>query len=128
MMKSRFLKELVFVILLSLLGVYIVNYFLGEYAEWNLAYIGIILFSILSILIHFFGKLSLKSANKYGFIRLIMGNVMFKIIACFGVVGVYFKLYAPDNKYFLLPFLLVYLIFTIFETYFLLKQSAVKKK
>jgi hypothetical protein len=56
-----------------------------------------------------------------------MGNVMFKIIACFGVVGVYYKLYKPTDKYFLLPFLLVYLIFTIFETYFLLKQSDRKK-
>jgi len=124
---SRFIKELILVILVSLLTVAITNYFLGPQAEWKLSFIGIALFASLSVIVNFLGKLSLRSENKYGFINLIMANVMFKIIASFAVVGMYFKLYSPDNKFFILPFLLVYLIFTIFETSSLMRQSDLKK-
>ena len=124
---SRFIKELIIVITLSLSAITITNYFLGDNAEWRLSFIAIALFSSLSTFINVFGSLILKSENKYSFIRLVMVNVMIKVLASIATVWIYFKLYTPDNKFFLLPFLLVYLIFTIFETSFLIRQSDANK-
>ncbi len=124
---SRFIKELIIVITLSLSAITITNYFLGDNAEWRLSFIAIALFSSLSTFINVFGSLILKSENKYSFIRLVMVNVMIKILSSIATVWIYFNVYAPDNKFFLLPFLLVYLIFTIFETSFLIRQSDANK-
>lgn len=124
---SRFFKELMAVIFICLITIGITNYFLDTKAEWNLSFIGIILYTSLSVLVNFLGNISLRSENKYGFISLIMANVLIKMIASIAAVGIYFKLYAPDNKFFVLPFLLVYLIFTVFETSSLMRQADIQK-
>jgi hypothetical protein len=50
-----------------------------------------------------------------------------KMALCLFVIVGYFKLAEPSSKMYAIPFLIVYLIFTIFETYFMMKLSKVKK-
>jgi hypothetical protein len=77
----------------------------------------------ISLLIYFLAQGMVKNANPHAFIRMVMGFVLFKLMLSVAVVVVYFEKTAPTSKYFILPFFLVYLVYTIFETYFLMKIS-----
>jgi hypothetical protein len=41
--------------------------------------------------------------------------IIVKMLVCVLIVAVYLKIVAPESKLFVLPFLVIYLIFTIFE-------------
>ncbi len=69
---------------------------------------------------------ALKSTNKMAFIQLVMFNVIFKIVGFMIIAAVYFKLAHPKQKYFILPFLIIYFIYTIFETIFIYNLSLKK--
>jgi len=127
MTRNKFIKELFIAILASLISVVGLNFILEDKGDWPLSWIAIAFFTLLSILIFYFGDRSAKSDDKYMFVRIILMNVMFKIIACFGLVAIYYKLYNPSSRFFVLPFLMVYLIFTVFETYCLIRQSKTVK-
>ena len=73
--------------------------------------------------------LAVKSAtgkNKYAYVHLVMGLIFVKMIICILLVLFHIKTAQPDNKLFVLPFLFVYLIFTIFEVYVLQKVAQLK--
>lgn len=79
------------------------------------------IFIPLSMAMFFGGQLAAKSADKYFFSNLIMPFTFIKMFFSVAGLVVYKKLYHPDTKYFLLPFFVVYFVFTIFETYFMVK-------
>jgi hypothetical protein len=68
-------------------------------------------------------KKAIASTNKMAFIQLVMGNVVFKLVFILGIVATYFKLVKPETKLFVVPFMIIYFIFTIFETIFIYKIS-----
>jgi len=70
---------------------------------------------------------AINSTNKMAFIQLVMVNVFFKLVFVMGIVATYYKLAKPETKLFILPFLSIYFIFTIFETIFVYKISNKQK-
>ncbi len=126
MTNSKFTQALFLSILGSLVVLTGINYFLGDNGDWNLGILGIVLFTVLSLIVFYVCKRTLRSKDKYLFIRIIIINVIIKILACFVLVAVYYKYTMPESRFFILPFLMVYLIFTVFETHFLLVQSKVE--
>ncbi len=68
---------------------------------------------------YFLSLKALKSTNKMAFIQLVMFNVIFKIVGFMVIAAVYFKLAHPQQKFFIVPFLIIYFIYTIFETIFI---------
>ena len=74
----------------------------------------------------FLGRKAVASSNKYMFIRLVIGSVMAKMVLILLIIVVYVKLSQPESKFFVLPFLGVYLIFSIFETLVLYKIALSK--
>lgn len=103
-----------------------INYFLGDAGEWGILIASVCLFVVMSIVVYYAGQAALKSGSPYSFIRLIIVNVFAKIVICFAMVAIYFKVCQPESKLFILPFLTTYLIFMVFETYFLSIQSKTK--
>jgi hypothetical protein len=81
------------------------------------------IFVPLSIVMFFGGKMASQSPNKYFFSNLIMHFTVLKILLGLGGLILYKKIYQPETKFFILPFCLVYVAFTIFETFFMLKLS-----
>lgn len=69
---------------------------------------------------------ALKSSNKMAFIQLVMFNVIFKIVGFMIIAAVYYKLVHPKQKYFIIPFLIIYFIYTAFETIFIYKLALKK--
>lgn len=64
---------------------------------------------------YYFGQMAIRSASKSRFIQLVMMIIVIKMLVCVLIIAVYVQLVVPDTKLFVIPFLLIYLIFTIFE-------------
>ena len=75
------------------------------------------------ILLFLLANRSKKSNVKNQFIHLILYNVFIKIILAFFIVFAYFKMAQPEDKIFILPFVLCYFVYSIFETIFLSKMA-----
>ena len=88
----------------------------------------IALFVLICIAAFVLGKRAVKSTNKYQFIQVLIMIIMGKMFLSIGVILVYMKLMNPDNKAFVLPFLLIYLIYTAFEVFFLEKIAREDEK
>lgn len=85
--------------------------------NWSL----LLFYFLTSILLFTVGKKLAVSENKNAFTLFIMGAVFVKMMLSMAVLVVYLKFAHPSSKYFILPFFVVYLAFTVFETYFLMK-------
>lgn len=69
------------------------------------------------------GKRTAGSENKFMFTNAFMGITMFKLFLCGGLIAAYAFLGAPENKLFVVPFFLSYLIYTVLEIIFLVKLA-----
>lgn len=87
----------------------------------------IVLFSMLSFGVYYIGNQLANSTNKYLYNNLIIINLMMKILMSLLAIVIYVKLFHPPNDWYLLIFISVYIIFTIFEVYFMTKQAKAKK-
>ena len=81
---------------------------------------------LITVLLYYLGKVSIRSGNKYSFIRLVIISVMFKIVLVLLAVGLYLKFGSPVNRFFVLPLIAVYLMFNVFET-IVLYRLAIEK-
>lgn len=88
---------------------------------WPLSAISIVGFTLLSTVMYYAGTNAAKSSNKHDFTNIIMGFTMGKMVLSFMLIFAYLKLMEPEDKIFILPFFSIYLIYTIFETYFMMK-------
>ena len=73
-------------------------------------------FFSLSLLMYLMGRKSAVSSDKNAFTTLIMVFIFSKMLLSVLIVVVYVKTAEPQSKLFVVPFFLVYLIYTIFET------------
>jgi len=119
----EFLKFLILSILLSIGVSFLLNLALPIAEHFKLLWWSIACFVSLALLAYWIANRSIKKNNGAQFIGLVMLNVFIKLVASFALVAAYVKLNPPDSKYFILPFIATYLIFTILETYFLSVQA-----
>jgi len=123
MTEKVFYTQLFYVTLISI-GLLIPCYmFLPIRPFMSLGIIGLVFFVLLSIFVF---KLSLKVAESKdlnAFTRLIMYNLMIKLFMSIFIVLIYYKVVEPTERLFILPFIVIYLIFTIFEAMFLSRQA-----
>jgi len=122
---KEYFTHLIVLVLILFAAIYGL-YFLDFIGSLNFSLIILIAFIIQSTLVFFLGEKLAVSPNKNSFGQLIIGNNGFKLMISFLIIAVYMKVAAPSNKLFLVPFLLIYLGFTIFEAYFMMKQAKYK--
>ena len=111
------------VVLLNL----ILQQFFGTFDQYSsVTWWSLGLFIPLSIGMYFFGEKASKSENKLLFHNLIIITIFAKMFLSVFTLLIYKKIFHPETKNFTLPFFLVYFIFTIFETYFMVKLAQKK--
>lgn len=93
--------------------------------DWPLSIIAIVLFFLLCIGIFFFGKRTAASKNKFAFNNVVMGITIFKMFLSGGLIAAYALLAKPVDKIFVLPFFLIYILFTAYEVYVLVKLARI---
>ena len=123
MKAQSFWSWLVFLMLITSAGIVLIHRIdaIAEYYDLSVA--GLV-FMVLSVVLLFeLSKRTVNSKNKYAFIQLVIASVLFKIIVALAIIVAYMKISVPENKYFALPFIGIYLIFSIFETAVLYKVA-----
>jgi hypothetical protein len=83
----------------------------------------ILLFCAFCIGLFWVGSRTARSENKFLFTNAFMGVTMLKLFLCGGLIAAYFFLAGPENKLFVVPFFLSYLVYTILEIMFLIKLA-----
>lgn len=86
-----------------------------------LAWIALFFFIGFSLAMFFAAKRLAKSPKKEHFINLILGMTILKMLFSFVLIAAYSHWAHPASNLFALPFFGVYLIFTIFETAFMIR-------
>lgn len=81
-----------------------------------------------SIVMYTVGQKAALDTNKNKFTNVIMGATMGKLFLSVAVIIAYFLIFKPDSKFFLISFFAVYILFTIFETRFMLQLSKTPTK
>lgn len=88
-----------------------------------LSIISILLFVSISIIMYYTGRWGVQHNNKNTFITLMYAYMGGKMILSIFVIMLYYLYVEPSTNLFILPFFLVYFIYTIFESYFLMKVN-----
>ena len=126
------MNQRTFAIQLVVISVLMIPILLGihsapRFQEYSLlSWVGIAFFVLISILMYFLGSKAAMSENKNTFTNVVIGFTMGKMMLSVIIILIYNKLVAPDDKLFILPFFGIYLVYTIFETYFMMKLGRMK--
>ena len=83
----------------------------------------LVFFVTLSIVVFYLGNAAASSENKNRLTQLIMILVFFKLFSCLMIIVIYDRLFHPPSDYYVLPFFLIYIVFTAFEVMMLSKAN-----
>ncbi len=89
----------------------------------DLAYLSIGFFVAVSLIVYLLSERASRLKKKQFFMHIVMINTMIKMFGSVLIVIGYFKLVNPTSTRFVVPFLISYLLFSIFETHFMMQQS-----
>jgi hypothetical protein len=88
-----------------------------------ISFSSLIFFVALSIVVFYLGNAAASSENKNRLTQLIMILVFFKLFSCLLIIVIYDRLFKPSSDYYVLPFFLIYIVFTVFEVTMLSKAN-----
>ena len=120
---KNFYTQLLLVTLLAIVMIALIGMVPALSAFTDLSWVTCAFFIVVCIIMFFFGYRAAHSDSKYAFSNIIFGFMMGKMMLTIGLVMGYNTFMQPSTKLFLVPFFMVYLIYTIFETYFMMKLS-----
>lgn len=81
------------------------------------------LFVLVCVGLFFAGKSAANSSSKLAFNNLVSASVFGKMVLALAVLFVYQQTAKPSNQWFVGIFLLVYVVYTIFEIWFMTKLA-----
>lgn len=115
MESSVFFKWLVIVTIL-LITLILALSFLDPFEDiLPISYASLAFFVILSIAVFYLGHAAAKSSDKNKLTQLIIALVFFKLFSCLLIIIVYDQIFQPKSNHYVIPFFLIYIVFTVFE-------------
>jgi len=120
---SYFLKYLALSTIATIALFFLINIIVPILPHIQFLWWSILCYVLLAGLIYFLVERSFKTRQGNTMVGLVIFNVFLKLVFTFGFVAIYVNLKEPTDRLFLVPLLLTYLIFTIFETWFLNIQA-----
>lgn len=126
MSESKFFKSfLASALALTILIIYInQNSYYHKYQD--LSYIGLAVFSIYTIIVYYIAKVFSEKSWNTKFIKLIYINFLIKLIITIIIPLSYYYLKGQPTGNFVLPFLIIYIVFTIYSTWMLNKMVVLR--
>lgn len=92
----------------------------------DLSLIGLAILNVFNLLIYYRARYLSKHSYDKKYMHLIFKNFLIKLIIVIGPPVLYYLKKQPEDSFFVIPFVVIYLVFTIFETWYL-NQSAVMR-
>lgn len=120
--KSYIYQFLVFSIILAIIvSIILVNDQLRAYIDLIIySYLG---FGVLSFLTFYISTIIEKTGNNGALLQLTFSNMIMKLMFTAVLLYIYYNVKNPVSGLFIIPFITVYIGFTIFETYFINSQA-----
>ncbi len=119
MQKGPFYLQLILLTLVIVAGAYFVIRQPQFSEDAALTWISIGFFTILCALMYHQGYRAAHSDNKNDFSNVFLGFVVGKLFFCAILILGYYFIVQPTARLFVIPFFGVYLVYTIFEVYFM---------
>lgn len=114
------LKTFAFQITCLALATALLNFCVPLFADVpKFAWASWVLFLNITLIAFFLAKQSVKMDYKNAFVGVFLGITAFKLLAAPTLVFWYKMHYAPENITFIIPFMLFFIVFMAYETYFL---------
>ncbi|MBK9339083.1 MAG: hypothetical protein IPM98_22120 [Lewinellaceae bacterium] len=86
-----------------------------------------LLFVLICTGLYYAGKSAADSSSKLAFNNLVSASVFGKMLVAVAVLFVYQQAVQPDDSWFVGIFLLIYVVYTVFEVWFMTKLAKGKK-
>jgi len=128
MTHQNFLRPLLGLSLALFVLVILTGYFAPLAPYQDIFFISILFFVVFSIITYGLAHTAAHSSNKFAFTHVtflfLFGKLFFSVL----ILIVYKKIAQPETDLFVLPFFLVYLCYTAFETGFMMKLGRISGK
>lgn len=121
MRQGLFFLQLFIVSALVALILLIMEFVPALAAHHRLSWVSWFMFVVFSAGTYIFASITARSPNPNSFVRFYIISIILKMALSVGVILTYKLQFNPEDKIFILPFFIIYLIFTAFEMYFLTK-------
>ncbi len=119
MPQKTFFLQLGIVTILAAAAVFLLHRLPALQAYGLLSWIALLFFVLFCTAMYYAGARSARSDNKNDFTNTFLGFTVGKMFLAVIIIYGYLQLAQPQDKRFILPFFGVYLIYTIFEVYFM---------
>ncbi len=126
MSRSAFFLQLSVLTLLAALALTLIQRYPDFAAHKLFSWCCLGLYVLLSVLMFYAAHAAARSENKNDFTTVAMGFSGGKIFLSAILILIYAELTAPSSKLFVLPFFGIYLLYTIFEVYFMMRLGRMK--
>ncbi len=93
----------------------------------DLSMVGVFVYTLLTFLVFKLAKLFSGQSNDKKYLSLVFANVSIKFFLTVLIPVVYFFLKEKPDGIFVIPFLFIYICFTIYETWLLNKMAIMRK-
>lgn len=103
----------------------LLNYETFEKYKW-FSYLSLTIFTLFNIFLFTLAYFSVSSKNSYTFITIVMASIFLKILLAFGIIFYFVKMYEPTDSFYLIPFGIMYVVFSSFEIYYMQKMAKMK--
>lgn len=91
--------------------------------HWKFAIGALCLFALICIGLYYAGASTARSQNKHAFTNLVSVSVFGKMIVAMAALFIYQQVAAPTNQWFVGIFLWCYVVFTVYEVWFMTKLA-----
>ncbi len=128
MNERKFYSGLLFLVGLTILGICLLHQWneISEYHE--LSWVALFFFAVLSIGLYYISRKAALHENPLMFVYVMYGSILLKFIFAIGIVWYYHEQFQPTSRYFVVPTLIIYAGFTIYETFFMTKLGKTNPK
>ena len=123
MESSAFFKRLTLVTILLALCILAFSFIPIFEGILPISFASLIFFVLLSIAVFYLGNAAARSSNKNRLTQLIMILVFVKLFSCLLIIIIYDRVFQPASNYYVIPFFMIYIVFTIFEVGMLTKAN-----
>ncbi len=125
---DRFITRLLLVAVLTALLLGGLSFIPAMGNHRNFTWFSLLIFVGLSLAVYFPFKSAAEGKNKSLFTQLSMVFIVVKMMLSLTILLVYNRAFHPGDRLFLIPFGIIYIVFTIFETWVLGVLGKVKKR
>lgn len=124
MTRATFLRQLGLTTALAVLVGAACHWLLPIDYAWPFSLLTLVAFLLFTLVLYYFADRTAAATNKLLFGNVFLGGTLVKMMLCGVLVVGYALLGQPLNKLFVVPFFLLYFVYTAFEVVFLLRLAA----